>query len=249
MLIQPIDIFVFAWLIVAVLSAAYVAWDQFHGNPEPVVMKWGFVLVTLYMGPVGFLLYVMADKEPAPGMHEEFVKPLWKQSVGSTVHCIAGDATGIILAAAATALLGLPMWIDVIVEYAFGFLFGLLIFQSLFMRSMMGGSYAENVRRSFLPELLSMNMMMAGMAPVMILLMMSRDMRAMWPGEREPHRIVQRVDRHGARRSLTHENPLAGIRLHRRARPSRLRACARQARKCPGSIHTRGTTPPPCQRP
>ena len=47
MLIQPIDIFVNAWLIVAVLSAAYVAWDQFTGNPEPVVMKWGFVLVTL----------------------------------------------------------------------------------------------------------------------------------------------------------------------------------------------------------
>jgi manganese oxidase len=47
----------------------------------------------------------------------------------------------------------------------------------------MGGRYSENVRRSFVPELLSMNMMMAGMAPVMILLMMGRDMRAMWPGE------------------------------------------------------------------
>ena len=45
MLIQPIDIFVYVWLIVAVLSAAYVAWDQFHGNPESKVMNWGFVLV------------------------------------------------------------------------------------------------------------------------------------------------------------------------------------------------------------
>jgi hypothetical protein len=72
MLIQPIDIFVYVWLIVAALSAAYVAWDQFHGNPEPVVMKWGFVLVTLYMGPIGLLLYVMADKEPRPGEHEAF---------------------------------------------------------------------------------------------------------------------------------------------------------------------------------
>jgi manganese oxidase len=88
MLIQPIDIFVYAWLIVAMSSAAYVAWDQFHGNPEPVVMKWGFVLVTLYMGPIGLLLYVMADKEPRPEAHEEFIKPLWKQGVGSTVHCV-----------------------------------------------------------------------------------------------------------------------------------------------------------------
>jgi FtsP/CotA-like multicopper oxidase with cupredoxin domain len=183
MILQPIDFVVYAWLIIAVLSAGYVAYDQFRNNPEATVMKWGFVLVTLYMGPIGLLLYVMADKEPAPGTHERFVMPLWKQGVGSTVHCIAGDATGIILAAAATALLGFPMWIDVIVEYMVGFLLGLLIFQALFMRDMMGGSYGENIRRSFLPELLSMNMMMAGMAPVMIFLMMGRDMRAMWPTE------------------------------------------------------------------
>lgn len=183
MLIQPIDIFVYAWLVIAVLSAVYVAWDQFRGNPEPAVMKWGFVLVTLYMGPIGLLLYVMADKEPAPGTHEEFVKPLWKQGVGSTVHCVAGDATGIIVAAVITAMLGLSMWVDLIVEYTAGFLFGLLIFQALFMRKMMGGSYLENVKRSFLPELISMNCMMAGMAPVMVYLMMGRDMRAMWPGE------------------------------------------------------------------
>jgi FtsP/CotA-like multicopper oxidase with cupredoxin domain len=183
MILQPIDFVVYAWLVIAVLSALYVAYDQFRNNPEAPVMKWGFVLVTLYMGPIGLLLYVMADKEPFAGTHERFIQPLWKQGVGSTVHCVAGDATGIILAAAVTALLGFPMWVDVTVEYAFGFLLGLLVFQSLFMRAIMGGRYSENVRRSFVPELLSMNMMMAGMAPVMILLMMGRDMRAMWPGE------------------------------------------------------------------
>ena len=183
MLIQPFDVFVHAWLVLAALSAAYVAWDQFTGNPEPAVMKWGFVLVTLYMGPIGLLLYVMADKEPRPGEHEEFIKPLWKQGVGSTVHCVAGDATGIILAAVCVALIGMPMWQDLIVEYIAGFLFGLLVFQALFMRKMMGGTYWQNVRRSFLPELISMNCMMAGMAPVMVALMMGRDMRAMWPGE------------------------------------------------------------------
>jgi len=183
MLIRPFDLFVHLWLVTAILSAAYVAWDQFRGNPEPLVMKWGFVLVTLYMGPIGLLLYVMADKEPRPGEHEEFIKPLWKQGVGSTVHCVAGDATGIIVAAVIVALIGLPMWQDLIVEYVAGFLFGLLIFQALFMRRMMGGTYLENVRRSFLPEFISMNCMMAGMAPVMVMLMMGRDMRAMWPGE------------------------------------------------------------------
>src|SRR5438046_4581149 len=169
MFLQPIDFIVYGWIIVALLSAAYVAYDQFRHNPEAAVMKWGFVLVTLYMGPIGLLLYVMADKEPRPGEHEDFVKPLWKQGAGSTIHCVAGDATGIILAAAATAALGLPMWLDLIVEYAAGFAFGLFIFQSLFMTSIMGGTYLDNVRKTFLPELISMNFMMSGMAPVMSL--------------------------------------------------------------------------------
>jgi manganese oxidase len=183
MLIQPIDYFLVAWFALAAVSTAYVGWDQYRNNPEPVVMKWGFILVTLYMGPLGLLLYVLADKEPRPGEHEQFIRPLWKQGVGSTIHCVAGDATGIILAAAVTAILGLPMWIDLIVEYVAGFTFGLLIFQSLFMKSMMGGTYLQNVRKVFMPEFISMNFMMAGMGPVMSFLMMGRDMRAMVPTE------------------------------------------------------------------
>ncbi len=183
MFVQPIDYFLAVWFVLAAASTLYVGIDQYRNNPEPVVMKWGFILVTLYMGPLGLLLYVLADKEPRPGEHEDFTRPLWKQGVGSTIHCVAGDATGIILAAAVTATLGLPMWIDLIVEYLAGFAFGLFIFQSLFMKSMMGGTYWENVRKSFLPEFISMNFMMAGMAPVMSFLMMGRDMRAMEPTE------------------------------------------------------------------
>src|SRR5882757_1035179 len=183
MIALPYDYFLVGWFVLALASTAYVAFDQFSGNPEPTVMKWGFILVTLYMGPFGLLLYVLADKEPRPGEHERFTSPLWKQGAGSTIHCVAGDATGIILAAVITASLGLPMWLDLIVEYTTGFVFGLFIFQSLFMKSMMGGTYWQNVRHTFLPEFISMNFMMAGMAPVMSFLMMGRDMRAMEPTE------------------------------------------------------------------
>ena len=51
------------------------------------------------------------------------------------------------------------------------------------MKQMMGGTYWENVRRTFLPEFISMNAMMAAMAPTMSFLMMGRDMRAMDPFE------------------------------------------------------------------
>lgn len=56
MIVQAIVVIVYTWLILAPLSAAYVAYDQFRHNAEAAVMKWGFVLVTLYVGPVGLLL-------------------------------------------------------------------------------------------------------------------------------------------------------------------------------------------------
>jgi len=54
---------------------------------------------------------------------------------------VADDATEVIIAATATAVLGLPMGVDCAVAYVFGFLFGLPIFQALFMKDMLGGSY------------------------------------------------------------------------------------------------------------
>jgi hypothetical protein len=178
------DWFVWAWIAIALLSTVYVFVDNFVvGNPEMAVMKWGWVLVTLYMGPVGAAVYILCDKEPRPGEHEAFIKPLWKQGVGSTVHCVAGDATGIIIAAVIVTTLGLPMWIDFVVEYAAGFGVGLFTFQALFMRSMAGGSYVKALRRTIVPEWFSMNTMAAGMFFAMGLLMMGRDMRSMNPSE------------------------------------------------------------------
>ena len=166
------------WFGLTLFSVAYVAWDLFTRTPEMKVMKWGWVLVTLYTGPVGLLIYWFSCREPAPGSHEQFIAPLWKQAVGSTIHCAAGDATGIIVAAGITGFFGLRMGVDIWVEYAAGFAFGLLIFQALFMKDMMGVSYGEALRTSFLPEWMSMNAMMAGMLPTMVVLM-TRDMRAM----------------------------------------------------------------------
>jgi len=178
-----IDIFLLFWFVLTALSVIYVAYDAFVNNPELTVMKWGWVLVTIYTGPIGAAIYVLSCKEPRPFTHEEFIKPLWKQGVGSTIHCVAGDATGIVVAATVTAAIGFPMWVDIIVEYAAGFAFGLFIFQALFMKDMMGGSYRSALGMSFMPEWLSMNMMMAGMIPVMVAGMMGRDMRAMEPEE------------------------------------------------------------------
>ena len=110
-----IDVVVLVWFALVAVSTLYMALDTWR-NPEMIVMKWGWVLVTLYLGPIAVGLYIFSDKEPRPGTHEEYIKPLWRQGIGSTVHCIAGDATGIIIAATVTALLGCPLWEDITAE-------------------------------------------------------------------------------------------------------------------------------------
>ncbi|HXI17659.1 MAG TPA: DUF4396 domain-containing protein [Chloroflexota bacterium] len=168
------------WFGLTALSVLYVAYDLFVHTPEMTVMKWGWIAVTAYTGPLGLFFYLIGCKEPLPGTHERLVAAPWRQALGSTIHCLAGDATGVIFAAAVTAQLRLPMALELVTEYVFGFAFGLFIFQALFMRDMLGGSYWQAVRRTFLPELISMNMVMAGMIPVMVALM-NRDMSAMEP--------------------------------------------------------------------
>ncbi len=175
-----IDLTLWIWFSLTSMSVVYVAWDLIMRTPEMKVMKWGWVLVTLYIGPVAFIVYWFSCREPATGQHEKIIAPLWKQSVGSTIHCMAGDATGIIIAALVTSRLGLPMGVDAAVEYVAGFALGLLIFQALFMKDMLGGSYWNAVKVTWLPEWLSMNAVMAGMIPVMIIVM-TKDIQAMEP--------------------------------------------------------------------
>lgn len=168
------------WFGLTIPAALFAAYDLAVRTPAMTVMRWGWVLVILYTGPVGLFVYLLSCREPLPGTHAEYVAPLWKQAVGSTIHCVAGDATGILLGAVIAARLHLPMALDVALEYAVGFTFGLLVFQALFMKIMAGGGYWRAVRRTVLPEWLSMNGLMAAMIPVMVILMM-RD-----PSAREP---------------------------------------------------------------
>ncbi len=156
---------VLLWFIEVALAVAWVAWD-IRQTPEAAVLKWGFVVVTGFSGLFGALLYALACREPLPGTHQAYVAPRWRQVVGSTMHCVAGDGIGILVTAAALAPLHLPTIVDLGAEYAVGFGFGWTIFQALFMRGMLGGSYSLALRRTFLPELLSMNGVMAAMAAV-----------------------------------------------------------------------------------
>ena len=104
------------------------------------------------------------------GLHEQYTSARWRQTLGSTMHCVAGDGVGILVGAALAGVLHLSGWWEVILEYVLGFAFGWMIFQALFMSDMVGGSYSRSLTSTFIPELLSMNLLMAGMIPTMMLL-------------------------------------------------------------------------------
>ena len=64
------------WFAATALSVGYIAYDLFTRTPEMKVMKWGWLLVALYTGPVAFVVYLLSCREPAFGTHENFVAPL-----------------------------------------------------------------------------------------------------------------------------------------------------------------------------
>jgi hypothetical protein len=161
-------------------SLVLVVIDLARSPSIAIVMKWGWTLVVAYTGPIGLVIYLLSCREPLPGMHGKYVAPLWKQAVGSTIHCVAGDATGIIAGALLGTALAMPARVEAVFEYVAGFGFGLFIFQALLLKLAMGGGYVTAVRRSVLPEWLSMNALMGGMLPVMSILM-HRDPVAMRP--------------------------------------------------------------------
>jgi hypothetical protein len=139
------------WFLLAGISLLFVAID-IRTTPESPVLKWGFVLLTAYTGVFGAFLYVLGCREPLPGLHERYVAVRWRQTLGSTMHCVAGDGVGILTGAVLASALSLSGPVEVIVEYVLGFAFGWMIFRALFMREMAGGSYSRSLTEHVHPR-------------------------------------------------------------------------------------------------
>ena len=61
------------WFVLAAISLLFVVVD-IRTTPASPVLKWGFILLTAYTGPVGAFLYVLGCREPLPGLHERYVR-------------------------------------------------------------------------------------------------------------------------------------------------------------------------------
>ena len=158
------------WFVFSGLSVAFISID-IRSTPAHPVLKWAFVILALFTGPLAAIFYVLGCREPLKETHEDFVAVRWRQVLGSTMHCAAGDGVGIIVGAALAAQWRFASWADFSLEYVLGFGFGWAVFQAFAMREMAGGNYLRSLRQTFLPELLSMNLLMTGMVVTRRLLM------------------------------------------------------------------------------
>ncbi len=118
---QPVvlDGVMLLWFTLTALSVLFVAID-IRTAPESPGLKWGFILLTAYTGPFGAFLYVLGCREPLPGLHERYVSATWRQVLGSTMRCVAGDGVGILVGAVIGSIFALTWPADVAVEYGLG---------------------------------------------------------------------------------------------------------------------------------
>lgn len=169
-----------AWFVLTAVSVLFVVGDSIVNGVTSWVQRIAWILVTIYTGPVGLFFYLLACRRPFPGGHDRFTRATWKQSLNSEMHCLAGDATGIIVAAAIVPVLALGNGWDMTIEYVAAFVTGLFIFQALMMIRMYSGDYAKAVHKTIFAETVSMNFVMIGMIPVMVIL------EATWAGSESP---------------------------------------------------------------
>jgi hypothetical protein len=154
--------------------------DRHPRHTRTPVLKRGFVLLTAYAvasphasrkRPIcaegstdrsfPAFLYALGCREPLPGLHERYVAARWRQTLGSSMHCVAGDGVGILAGAVLAGILGLTGAAEAILEYVLGFAFGWMIFRRCSCTRWPGLLSPL----TFIPELLSMNLFMEGMVP------------------------------------------------------------------------------------
>ena len=86
------------------------------------------------------------------------------------MHCVAGDGVGILTGAVLGTLEQMPPIAEVALEYVLGFFrFWLDCLSVPLYEVWLADEYTRSLSATFIPELLSMNLLMASMVPVMTL--------------------------------------------------------------------------------
>jgi len=164
--------FLAIWFVSAFLAALWAAYDMIKNQPAIMpVIKIAWVLIILYLGVIGLALYIFSCRVRPDQDHDAFVAPMWKRALGSTIHCVSGDALGMVIVAVIVSTTHLPMAVEFAIEYVFAFLFGWLLFQVTPIMVLMGKTFREALSSGARAEFVSLTVMVMGMFPTMYALM------------------------------------------------------------------------------
>src|SRR5262245_34794490 len=61
------------WYLLTAASIVFMIYDLATNTPAMGVMKAAWVLITLYLGPIGLFVYLLSCRQPLPGTHDAFI--------------------------------------------------------------------------------------------------------------------------------------------------------------------------------
>jgi hypothetical protein len=151
------------WVVLSLVSFFLIAWMMFRGNQKVQDMRWGWLALAAFFGPLGLIMYLVSRR------NQELNTSRWWRGLVAALFSSAGKGVG---------LLAVILFFRFITPDANSgpltilvpFLVGWMIFRAPQIRSRKGVSYWIALCRSVLGELGSTLLVLAGMLPVLIIL-------------------------------------------------------------------------------
>jgi hypothetical protein len=168
-----IDRLMLGWFLFVAGSLIYLAWDLWSKAKVSIGAKLNWLLAVLFFGPLGLLAYFLSHRRDA--LSDANSTTIWKRAIGSTVCSVAGNLVGMIGAIGiletfpdddiySSFLLIVPLVVGL------PLLTGWVINRVAQLGSKQDLKNQVTSRRSFLPILVSTNMVLAGGSPIFAIL-------------------------------------------------------------------------------
>ncbi|QDU34920.1 hypothetical protein KS4_29970 [Poriferisphaera corsica] len=163
---NPGDLFLLFWLLISILIAVWVYQDLGKRSPTLNLMKPAWILICIYTGLFGLLIYELTCRSTKPLIPHStrYSASSYRKASSSTVQSTAGAATGIIIAASLSSILNLPTMIEYLLEYLLAYIFAIFVFHGLYHANTYY-SYPNAIKEIILPETISINFILAAIFP------------------------------------------------------------------------------------
>jgi len=159
------------YLAVTILSLVLLLWALTRMPRLRWSMRLIWVLTVLFLGVFGLLAYLLSNRRQRRGSDRQAREPGWRVALAGTAYSLVGF--GVVWLVTLTYLI---LAVDKVTPgqvlgftYGVPLIVGLLLFRTPLVALRRGGSYWEALRRSFLPEFISLNLACVGFVPTVSL--------------------------------------------------------------------------------